>query len=469
MARVKDLWFSEVTKKGPDGKPLRDGSGRVAVERRKTPRHPDRGGNKTAKRWLACWLDPDGNEKTKAFAKQDAAKKYADKMEADALRGEYIDPKAGSEKFGDLARKHLRLRDVGSLSRTRYDSTNRNHVEPVFVHRSVKGIKPSEIAEWLLGPMSAYSAPLRGQAYNIVAGTFDLAVADGLRRDNPARSPIVPVPEAGDPKERQPWDTATVWRVIEGLPEEYRAIAVCEAGLGLRQGCAFALAEEDFDFETGKVTIRRQIVRAQGGEFWFKLPKGGKERTIPVSRGVAAYIQAHIAKYPPEPYTLGWMREDGKPSEPRTCRLLFRWHGSRAVPAEGRAPRPARTAGRHIVASSFDHSVWLPALSRAGLAPEPSKDKRGKSRYTSGGRENGQHILRHFFETMLDDGGVSVAGQMEFLGHSRKSKKIPITVSVYGHVTEETFERARQAVDRTLFRLRPVESAGTVTELRSAQ
>jgi hypothetical protein len=29
---------------------------------------------------------------------------------------------------------------------------------------------------------------------------------------------------------------------------------------------------------------------------------------------------------------------------------------------------------------------------------------------------------------------------------------------VYGHVTEQTFEQARQAVDATLFPLRPVES-----------
>jgi hypothetical protein len=54
----------------------------------------------------------------------------------------------------------------------------------------------------------------------------------------------------------------------------------------------------------------------------------------------------------------------------------------------------------------------------------------------------------------------------EFLGHSKKA--LPVTFRVYGHVTEETFEQARQAVDSTLFRLRPVESSGTVTELRPA-
>jgi hypothetical protein len=57
---------------------------------------------------------------------------------------------------------------------------------------------------------------------------------------------------------------------------------------------------------------------------------------------------------------------------------------------------------------------------------------------------------------------------MEFMGHSKKG--LPVTLGVYGHVTEETFEQAREAIDRTLFRLRPVaEPGGTVTELRAAQ
>jgi len=51
--------------------------------------------------------------------------------------------------------------------------------------------------------------------------------------------------------------------------------------------------------------------------------------------------------------------------------------------------------------------------------------------------------------------------------HSEKA--LPVTFLVYGHVTEETFEQARQAVHSTLFRLRPVESSGTVTELRAAR
>jgi integrase len=198
-----------------------------------------------------------------------------------------------------------------------------------------------------------------------------------------------------------------------------------------------------------------QIARV-GKKDYFKLPKGGKERTVPMSRGVAAYLRAHIEKYPPQPYSLPWMGEDGEAGDPRTCRLLFRWH------EDG-----PRTHGKHIVATYYEREVWKPALSRAGIAPPPERDKYRVLRYSSGGRQNGQHALRHFFETTLDDGGVSLAGMMEFMGHSREAQVI--TIGVYGHVTEDTFERARTAVDATLFKLRPVGSGGTVTELKSAR
>ena len=67
------------------------------------------------------------------------------------------------------------------------------------------------------------------------------------------------------------------------------------------------------------------------------------------------------------------------------------------------------------------------------------------------------HALRHWFATTLGDAGVSLAGVMDFMGHSRKAAGLPVTLGVYSHVTEETYEAARTAVDRSLFRLRPVQ------------
>lgn len=447
MARVKDLWVSEVKTKGAAGK--------TVIEKRKTTKHPDNGGNKSAKRWLACWTDPDGNEKTKAFEKKTAAENYAKKMEADAERGDYIEPNAGGEKFGPLARKFIRLQKITKGSRERYESVLVNHVDPTFEHRTVKGPRPSEIVEWIRGPLAPMSGSIQHCAFLIVRGTFDLAVADKLRRDNPARSPIVPVPRQDDPQPRAMWSTEIVWKIINEHPDQYRVIPLVEAALGLREGCAFAITEEDFDFAAMTFTVNRQVVRYDG-QSYFKLPKGGKTRTVPLGRGAAKFVRDHIAKHPATEITLPWLNEDGTVADdPVTARLLVVWRGR-----GNKEPAP-------IIGQTYTAHVWCPALSRAGVAPAPIKDDHGSLRYKSGGRANGQHMLRHFFETMLDNGGVSLAGQMDFMGHSRKSASI--TLSVYSHVTEETFNRARDAVDRTMFKLRPVESDGTVTELRAAR
>ena len=148
-----------------------------------------------------------------------------------------------------------------------------------------------------------------------------------------------------------------------------------------------------------------------------------------------------------------------------TATLLFTWRGG------GRIAKPVirkQTFGKPIVAHWYEGGAWKPALARAGVIPPPEKNARGTLVYRTGGdRTHGMHVLRHYCESMLDDGGVSLAGMMEFMGHSREGKVI--TIGVYGHVTEETFESARQAVDQRLFRLRPVDPAGTVTELRAAR
>jgi hypothetical protein len=62
MARTRDLWKN----------PARRGHG---------------------KRWLAVWIAPDGREQTRAFAKKVDADRHGAAMEADRLRGVYVDPR----------------------------------------------------------------------------------------------------------------------------------------------------------------------------------------------------------------------------------------------------------------------------------------------------------------------------------------------------------------------------------------
>ncbi|MDL4772919.1 tyrosine-type recombinase/integrase [Actinomadura xylanilytica] len=464
MARVKDLWFSEV-------KDPADPERKIKV---KTKRHPDNGGNRDAKRWLACWFGPDGKEKTKAFAVKEKAKAYGSRMEADVERDEYIEPDAGRELLGPLATKWMRLRKINGSSAVRYESANRLHVEPTFGARQVKSVRPSEVLEWLLALGKTHGPSTQAIAFHVVQGTFDLAVADGMRKDNPARSPIVPRVES-EPKERQAWHVDRVWAVVDEHPAPYRAVPIVAAGCGLRQGETFGLGVDDF--EDGRLHVRRQVVRV-GKQLVFKAPKGGKERTAPVSPGIARAVEAHTEAHPPVTVTLPWMNEDGELARDRagalvrvTVKLLFVWRGQLLAPplpegARTRAHRgrQSRAEGMNLQASTYNGLVWKVALARAEVIPPPTKNKRGALIY-SAAREDGMHALRHWFSTTLLDAGVSLAGVMEFMGHSKKGA--PVTLGVYGHVTEETYEAARNAIDRSLFRLRPVKdqlSDGTETE-----
>jgi integrase len=419
MARVKDLWHAEVN--GPDGRKVK----------RKTARHPDNGGSKDAKRWLAVWLDPSGREKSKAFQAKERARLYARRMEEDAARGEYIAPDAGAVLFATYAKRWINSRvSVDPATHIRYETVLRLHVEPVFGGRKVGSIKPSEVQEFLTELAGRFGTSTVKGALLVLQGVFDLAVADEKLKRNPAKSDIVRPPDRTEER-IVAWSDETVFAVIEGHPAHLRAIPVLGAGCGLRFGEAVALAREDIDFTGQCLHVRRQVKKL-GARFVFAAPKSDKERTVPLPGWVAAYLERHIGEYKPRPYSLPWERPTG---EPRTVELLFRWP----------------TDDRHLRQRNYDELVWKPILAELGVIPEPTRDRRGRKRYATTRRE-GTHQLRHFFASVALAGGVNVKELAEYLGHHDPG----FTLRIYSHMLPDSHERARNAIDERMRRPRLV-------------
>jgi hypothetical protein len=101
----------------------------------KTVRQPDGGVERVrnqrwgrGKRWLAVWLDPAGNEKSRAFSSKVRAEKYASEMETGAARGEYADPRAGQIRFDEVLESWLKSRSVDPTSMITYETALRRHV-----------------------------------------------------------------------------------------------------------------------------------------------------------------------------------------------------------------------------------------------------------------------------------------------------------------------------------------------------
>ena len=157
--------------------------------------------------------------------------------------------------------------------------------------------------------------------------------------------------------------------------------------------------------------MRRQVRLFSTGGQAFRLPKGRKDRTIPLPNSVRDALAAHLASYPARPVCLPWDTTEGGPV---TVELLV-----------------TTPDGNALQRNNFNRAVWAPALRAAGVESS---------------RGNGMHALRHFFASMLLDAGESIKAVSDYLGHSDAG----FTLRTYTHLMPSSTERTKRAVDDVL-------------------
>ncbi|MFG3351552.1 tyrosine-type recombinase/integrase [Streptomyces sp. NPDC048001] len=401
---IQDRWFK--TETGPDGTPLRV----------RTDRHG------LGLRYRARYIGPDGTEKSKSFPDKQKrlAERWLAETAADMARGQYVDPKAARITFKSYADKWLKGQTTELSSQIEIERRLRLHAFPRIGSRPLDSFRPQHIRELL----SALEASTIGSSYarNIysdVRAVLAAAVDDGLLPHNPCRAKSVR-PPTSEPRRVVPWQPEQVRAVRAALPERYRAMADVGAGCGLRQGEIIGLAVDALDFEGGSLRVVRQIKLIRGKAV-FAPPKCDKERDVPLPVSVANALRAHMDAVKPVEVALPWRKPDG-PSV--TARLLF-----------------TNSSGWIVWRSNFNLQEWKPALSAAGIIPQPEEGER----YASA-REHGMHALRHFYASVLLDAGESIKAVSQYLGHADPA----LTLRVYAHLMAASQERTRKAVDRLL-------------------
>jgi integrase len=215
---------------------------------------------------------------------------------------------------------------------------------------------------------------------------------------------------------------------VEAHPEQYRLIPIIGAGAGLRQGEIFGLSPDDVDFENQVIWVRRQVKKL-GREFVFSAPKNDKVRMVPMSDAIAEFAREHIEQQGETEVALPWETLTG---EQRTVRLMFVW-----------------SDGKQIRVRNYDETIWKPALCAAGVIPPPTSDSRGRRHYKTH-RKTGLHALRHHYASVTLNDGVNIKELAEYLGHHDAG----FTLRLYTHLLPSSHDRARQAVDRRMRRLR---------------
>ncbi|GGM60815.1 tyrosine-type recombinase/integrase [Dactylosporangium sucinum] len=393
MAHIEDRWYKAVEVNG------------------KTTRVPTELCGK-GRRYRVRYIAPDGRERSQSFPDKEkkAAEAFLVSVEADKLRGTYVDPNAGRILFQDFATEWLNNQTFDPSTREVTERRLRRHIFPQLGSRPLSSIRPTHLREFDRTLQRAgLSSGFRAVTYFNVATILNAAVDDERIAKNPCHARSAPSPKA-DPRKVVPWTHERFYAVRAGLRDRFRLTADLGGGCGLRQGEILAVAAEDFDLTRSVMHVVRQL-KIVGGRLVFALPKGRKTRDVPLAESVADSVAAHLAQWTPVPVTLPWEEPDGPLV---TVELMIYGTGKAALDR-----------------NRFNRSVWHPALAHAGVERN---------------REQGMHALRHFYASVLLDAGESIKALSEYLGHSNPG----FTLRTYTHLMPSSEERTRKAVNNVL-------------------
>lgn len=404
MASVEDRWYRTV----------RDEKGKVVLTETGKPKRERSERYGTGMRWMCRWREPDGTPRKMSFAKQIQAEQHKATVEADKLRGTYIDVRAGEETFGTHATAWLANQTTDPLTRQNIGDRLRRYVELFPLWKTqLRAIKPGTLQGWLRSMAdikTAAGTPLaastRAVVFSHVSAILNAAVDNEKISKNHCRSSSVTRPRP-DSRKVEPWVREWVMGMHAELPERYRVFVTLAAGLGLRQGELFGLSPDDVDWLRGWVKVERQV-KLVGNRLVFALPKGNKTREVPLPASVRDELAAYLTLFPAREVTLPWGEPGGKAT---TVKLAV-------TTREGGANNR----------NHFNQQVWKPAQERVGI---PSV------------RENGCHALRHFYVSVLLDAGENIVAVSKFVGHHKPT----VTLNIYGHLMPTSESRTRTAID----------------------
>lgn len=366
----------------------------ASVKRHDGPRGP---------RWRVRYRRPDGSETSKWFDRRKLADDFAIKVEHDRRAGTYIDPAGPRTPLREVvdAWRHS-VRHAASTAAAR-DSDLRIWIMPRLGRYRIGQVGEMQLAP-LLRTLEAGLAPATVErVWAWVTGFFAYAVRVGLLAINPT---VGLAPPPAPKRTVHPLEGDQVEAAIAALPAWYRTAAILGADAGLRQGEVFGLALGRVGLRTLSdriLPVERQLVTLPGERPFLKLPKGEKERQVPIPDSVAESIAAHLAAYPP-------------------CAAV----ADRVSGGEQLLVFATNRGGP--ITRNLVQDVWARAVARAELP--------AGTRF---------HDLRHYYASVLIDAGCSEREIGKRLGHSSTE-----VTQRYGDLLDRAEARTRDAVAKAI-------------------
>lgn len=416
---IEDRWYT----KRPDPE---------TGKRRKTARYGQ------GKRWRVAGIP---GVKDRSFTNLEGpggAKAWLKATATDHNRGAFYDPRDGAMPLSEYVIEHFwpNLRVPPTTKQSMHPRVFK-HILPHVGHLPLNRIGHEELRAWQTRAEQDIDASTLAVTWQNFSSIMQAAHKAKRIPVNPFRDEDLKAPQQPKTKAKA-WTQERVDAVYQEMAARYRITVLLGVGAGLRQGEALGFSPDDIDGDAIHVT--RQII-VVGGKLAFAPPKGNKERETVCPPELACAVKEYSGVFPAVEVTLPWV-DPLRPNLPwdkrplRTVRLLV-----------------TTPNGTPVNRNIFDANHWKPSLARAGVIPPPVVTKvTGK-----GGkvwrrvewqmdREDGFHVLRHTFASVVLAAPETISQLAAWLGHADPA----FTLRTYVHFMPRSGRRALTALGQWL-------------------
>jgi integrase len=335
--------------------------------------------------------DPNNRLRSRTFRRKVDASRFAQSIEADKARGDWLDPRLAKNTFGQYVEEwRPTIANLKPTTRGGYESLLRAHLLPAFGNTQLGRIKRKDIQAFVASLENRKLSPARiRQAYRLLS----MILKSAVESDYIAKSPCVGVRLPKWTKRKTSHLTADeVERLARAAAPNHDTLVYLLAYGGIRWGEAVALRRGRCNLLKRSIEIRESASEADG-RLHFGATKTYEARTVPLPGFLVDKLARHLETVARDP-----------------AALVF------------------TSGGKPLRGSNWRRRVWFPALEAAGL----SKDTK-------------IHDLRHTCASLLIAQGHSPKSVSAHLGHS----SVSVTMDVYGGLYPEERDKVAAGLEAT--------------------